>query len=246
MESAETQVKDRLDWERELLGVYLSEHPFSPFLAKAAAENTTLCGQVDGDMEGQTVVVAGMVDSIHGLMTRDGQPSASVMLEDLDGKLEVMVWSRVYAATREFWQEGNILLVDGKVRLRGDRVQLVCDHVRHYRLDETIERESVTTEMNKPTPLPAAVKYEKPAGNRRLIIKLKHTEDEAADVNSFRRVVGVLRDFPGDDEVRLVVDNTRKVYKMKLPGIGISYSPELHRRLAEIIGEDGMTLEGAD
>ena len=239
MESAEVSLKERLNWEKELLGIYLSEHPFSPYVAKAAAENTTLCGQVDSDMEGQTVAVAGMVDSVHSLTTRDGQPSASVTLEDLDGKLEVMAWSRVYAATREFWEEGNILLVDGKVRLRGDRVQLVCDHVRHYRLDESTERENTADNMNKPVlpPVTAAnAKYEKTAGKRRLTIRLRHSDDEAADITSFRSVVGILHDYPGDDEVRLVVDNTKKVYKLKLPGVCVDYNPELHRRLVSIVG----------
>ncbi|MCJ7764197.1 MAG: DNA polymerase III subunit alpha, partial [Dehalococcoidales bacterium] len=132
MESADVSRKEILSWEKELLGVYLSEHPFSPFVSQAAAENTILCGRVDAEMEGQTVGVAGMVASVHNLVTRDGQPSASVVLEDLDGQLEVMVWPRVYAATRDLWQEGNILMVDGKVKLRGDRVQLVCEHARHY------------------------------------------------------------------------------------------------------------------
>ncbi|MDD4874066.1 MAG: DNA polymerase III subunit alpha, partial [Dehalococcoidales bacterium] len=140
LEAVEVSKKEMLDWEKELLGVYLSEHPFSPFAAKAAAENTLLCGQVDAEMDGQTVMVAGMVSSIHGLVTRDGQPSASVMLEDLNGKLEVMVWSRVFASTRNLWQEGNFLLVDGKVRLRADHPQLVCEHVRIFDLEGTVAK----------------------------------------------------------------------------------------------------------
>ena len=237
MMDAAVSVKEKLGWEKELLGVYLSEHPFSPFVTKAAAGNTTLCGRVDAEMEGQTVAVAGMVDSVRNLVTRDGQPSANVALEDLDGKLEVMVWPRVYAGTKELWQEGNILLVDGKVRFRGDRVQLVCEHVRHYHLEEARDEEAVAPPLEKV--LPTVTEAEA----RRLVISLKHTSDEAVDITSFRKIVGALRDFPGNDEVRLVVDNAKKVTKLRLTGMRINYCPELHRRLVEMVGEDGIRLE---
>jgi len=130
LEAAEISLKDKLDWERELMGVYLSEHPFAAFADKVAAENTVLCGHVDAELVGQTIRVAGMVASVHQSFTRDRRPFASVMLEDLDGRVEVMAWPDVYASTRELWQEGNILLVEGRVRVRNDRVQLSCDNVR--------------------------------------------------------------------------------------------------------------------
>ncbi len=248
MVEAEVSIKDKLGWEKELLGVYLSEHPFSPFVAKATAENTTLCGRVDADMEGQTVAVAGMVDSVRNLVTKDGQPSASVVLEDLDGKLEVMVWPRVYAATQEFWQAGNILLVDGKVRMRGDRVQLVCEHVRYYQMEETRGGEGVSApSQGIMTSVVEEVKTEAaPIKTQRLVIRLKQTSDKAGDIAGLHKITNILRDFPGYDEVNLMVDNEKKVFKLRLSGMRVDYCPELHRRLVEVIGEDGVKLETKD
>ncbi len=244
MEAVELPVKEKLEWEKELLGVYISEHPFSPFASKAMAENVTLCGQVEEEMENQAVMVAGMVDSIQNLTTKDGKPSASVTLSDMFGKLEVMVWPRVYEATRDFWQDGKFLLVSGKVRMRGSRMQLVCDKVDNYSLDVPVKGKGVAP---KPAATPAAVAppvIPVPASsNRRLVISLKHTGDEKADINKFRLITGVLKDFPGDDEVGLVVDNTKKVYKLKLSTTRINYCPDLHRRLASVIGEESLKLE---
>ncbi|GAH26357.1 unnamed protein product, partial [marine sediment metagenome] len=104
LQEADISIKEKLTWEREMIGVYLSEHPFSPFASKVASENTTLCGQIDAELAGQTVVVAGMVASVHHLFTRDRRPFASAVLEDLDGRIEVMVWPNVYASTRDLWQ----------------------------------------------------------------------------------------------------------------------------------------------
>lgn len=260
MESADVSKKEMLSWEKELLGVYLSEHPFSPFVSQAAAENTILCGQIDSEMENQTVSVAGMVASVHNLTTRDGQPSASVMLEDLDGQLEVMVWSKVYAATRELLQEGNILLAEGKVRLRGDRVQVVCDRARQYNLGE-VRSEEVDTlppvksppvkketrkeakKVTQKTPPIAAETTRAPSGTNRLVISLKQTDDKNGDISNLHQVVALLRDFPGDDEVGLIVDNGKKVFRLKMNGTRVEYCPELHRRLAELVGEDRIRLE---
>src|SRR5205814_2633359 len=55
-------LKEKLAWEKELLGVYVSEHPFSVAAGRLPAD-VVLCGQIDQDTLGQNVVVAGMVAS---------------------------------------------------------------------------------------------------------------------------------------------------------------------------------------
>ncbi len=245
MIDADVSIKDKLGWEKELLGVYLSEHPFSPYIAKAVEENTTLCGKVDVEMEGQIIAVAGMVDSIRNLVTRDGQPSASVVLEDLDGKLDVIVWPRVYSATQEYWQEGNILLVDGKVRLRGDRVQLVCEHVRYYKIEEKKEGEGLASTSQKiVTPVVEGGKSGKlTPKTRKLIIRLKQTSDKSGDITRLHKINNILRDYPGCDEANMIIDNGKKVFKLRLSAMQVDYCPQLYQRLVEVIGKDAIKLE---
>ena len=243
LEAADISVKEKLGWEKELTGVYLSEHPFSSVAGKVASGNTTLCGQIDAELADQTVVVAGMVASVRHLLTRDGRPFASTVLEDLDGQVEVMVWPRVYADTTDLWQEGNILLVEGKVRIRDDRVQLSCDRVRHYQPSDQEE------EMPTPQPVEApAVAGETevsttPAKRRRLVIRLSQTSDEETDKANLHQLVAILRDFPGQDTVRLSVANGEKVINLSLSNISADYCPELHQRLVELVGEDGLRVE---
>ncbi len=226
----EVTTKEKLDWERELMGVYLSEHPFSAFADKAAAGDAFLCGHIDAELVGQTVTAAGMVASVHQSFTRDQRPFASAVLEDLDGRLEVMVWPKVYADTRELWQEGNILLVEGKVRMREDQVQLSCDNVRRYELEPS------PPQAKKPEPPP-------PPKSQRLVIHLSQTSDAAGDTARLHRLVDTLRDFPGRDEVALSVVSGEKIVNLKLSNIYTSYCPELHRRLVELVGEEGLKVE---
>jgi len=247
LQESDISTKEKLSWERELMGVYLSEHPFSSFAGKITGENTTLCGQIDAELVGQTVIVAGMVASVHYLFTRDRRPFASAVLEDLDGSIEVMVWPKVYADTRDLWQEGNILLVEGRVRLREDRVQLNCDHVRPYQLAPAQDEEVVTAQPGEaPVVAEETAVYTAAPESRRLVISLTQTSDEDSDVDYLRKLVNTLKDFPGRDEVKLCVTNGEKVVNLKLSNIYIDYCPELHQQLVELVGEDGLRLEPMD
>jgi DNA polymerase-3 subunit alpha len=244
LEAADIPVRERLAWERELLGVYLSEHPFSSFASNMTSENTTLCGQIDAELAGQTVIVAGMVTSVRHLFTKDRNLFASAILEDLDGSIEVMVWPNIYASTKDLWQEGNMLLVEGKVRLRDDRVQLNCDYVRRYQPEATQGDETVASQPSEaPVVAEATTAYTAPAKGRRLVISLNQTNDEASDIAYLHKLIDTLKEFPGQDEVNLCVINEEKVINLKLSNIYTNYCPELHQRLVELVGEEELRLE---
>jgi DNA polymerase-3 subunit alpha len=222
LEGDDADLKQKLTWERELMGVYLSEHPYSRAAPNLAPLTTALCGEIDEEMAGQDVVTAGMVSAVRQLYTRDGRPFASVTLEDLNGQAEVTAWPEVYERTRELWSEGNIVLVQGKVRVRGDRVQLNCELAREYQPEDVAA-----------TPPPAY----------RLLINIAQTDDENGDVTRLRQISAVLKDYPGGDEVNLRVTCGDEVIDLKLPGMTTGYCPQLHQRLAAIVGEGSLTVE---
>ena len=257
LELSETEVtiKDKLAWEKELMGVYLSEHPFSAFADKIAAENTVLCGQVDAEMAGQTVLVAGMVASVVHLMTKQQKSFVKATLEDLDGSIEVMVWSDVYSGTTELWEEGNIVLVEGKVGVRDDSVQLSCKKVSRYEPGK---------QKTEKTPAPPAKPQngninetkavanghvykpeEKPAPKKRykLIITIQDSGDSEKDANCLRLVVYTMKEFPGQDEVSLRIPNEGKIVKLKIANLNTDYTPELRHRITELVGEEGLKVE---
>ena len=236
--AADITTKEKLAWERELMGVYLSEHPFSAFANKVAVGNAILCGHIDAELAGQNITVAGMVASVRYSFTKDRRPFASVVLEDLDGRVEVMVWPKVYATTRDLWQEGNILLVEGRVRLRDDRVQLSCDYVRRYELEPAPPEGAIVAEEPET--------YPEPVKSRRLVISISQTSDEESDTAYLHKLVETLRGFPGQDEVNLCVVNGEKIINLRLSNIYTNYCPELHQRLIELVGEEGLKVEAND
>ncbi len=224
LEGNDAPLKEKLVWEKELLGTYLSEHPFSRAAPKLAPHITALCGQIDEEMVEQRVVTAGIVTSVRQLYTKEGRPFASAILEDLDGKVEVTAWPEVYEATKALWTEGNILLVEGRVRARGERVQLGCDTVRQYQLEESTE-EAV------------------PPKRHRILINIAQTSDEEGDIARLEQILDALKDYPGGDGVRIRVNKEDETINLEFPDIMTRYCPELRQRLTSLVEEEDLIVD---
>jgi len=126
----EAPVRERLRWEKELLGLYLSEHPMGEVADRVGDFVTAYSGDLkDESLDGQRLVVGGIVVGSRTVITRTRSTMAVVTLEDLQGSIEVVVFPRLYEQTGPTWQEGAILLVAGRVDHRGDEVSLLADVV---------------------------------------------------------------------------------------------------------------------
>jgi len=221
-------LKDKLDWERELLGVYFSEHPLTSVAPKLVNTTTALCGGIDAEMVGEKVVIAGMVTSMRQLYTRDRRPFVIATLEDLDGNIEVTAWSEVYNQTKEVWQEGKILLIEGAVKLRDDRVSVNCYKVRQYQTDGEEEQET------KPTTQPQL--------SRTITINIAQTDKTEEDVTRLNQVMDILNRYPGQDTVVLTIVTGEETVNMKLPNT-INYCPELAQEADSILGDNSLKLK---
>ncbi len=116
---------ERLRWEKELLGVYLSEHPFRRAAQELTPHTTHQLADLSLELVGQAVTVAGMITQVTVRYTRDNRRYYLVGLEDLSGRAELAVWSDVLElSSEETWAEGQIVLVSVECRERGDRLNL--------------------------------------------------------------------------------------------------------------------------
>ncbi len=219
---------EMLQWEKELLGVYLSAHPLVAATADLGDQISVFCGQIDEEMIGQEVTLVGSLASVRIGLTKKNTPFASAVLEDLGGQIELTAWSEVYESTRELWEEGKTVLIHGKVTERGDRVQITVKDAVLYQTGMEIPWE---TGAPPPPPPP-----------RHLLITISQTEDEEADVQRLRRVLELLESAPGSDKVQLAIINGIGKVVMDLPKHGVSYSPELHQKLAAMVGEEGLAV----
>jgi DNA polymerase-3 subunit alpha len=133
LDSRPVSKDQELAWEKEVLGVYVSEHPFRAAAQDLAEYASHSVADLTLDLAGQTANVAGMVNSVQRRTTRDGRKFYVVDFEDLSGNAELTVWSDTIEQTGdEVWAEGQILLASVECRDRGDRVGLTVRRAALY------------------------------------------------------------------------------------------------------------------
>jgi DNA polymerase-3 subunit alpha len=131
-EEAPISRKEMLNWEKELVGFYVSEHPLNQVAVDLQNTVSCFCGEITEEMNGQTVVVAGIVEWVRPHVTKKGDPMAFVHLEDIQGGIEVVVFPRTYAATRDLWQQDKILIVRGRVDGASREPKILCESAQDY------------------------------------------------------------------------------------------------------------------
>ena len=227
--------KEKIAWEKELLGVSLSENALKAVAHVDPGGAITSRDQLDVEMEGQRATVLGQLSSVSERTTRDQRAYVITNLELLYGSIEVIAWPDVLEKTRDIWKEGNLLQVSGKLKLRGDELSLHCDQGRVYDVDPTQPAPANGKTTNGTQPAPSA--QPDVGGPTTLLISLAESEDFEEDTHLLREVVRTLLEFEGADRVHLEISTANKRVLLDLPRITTGYCPDLHQRLEELTGQ---------
>ncbi len=116
----------RLAWEKELLGLYLSEHPLSEYRS-ALSQISQPIAKLSELSKGQSVTIAGIVTQIQKVNTRTGEQMIFAKIEDLSGSVEVLVFPKLLRQTSPLWQEASTVKLTGKVSDKDGLPKLLCD-----------------------------------------------------------------------------------------------------------------------
>jgi len=121
--------KEKLEWEKELLGLYVSEHPAKEY-EKVIARLALLPQKLTPAMVGQRVKVGGVLSHIHKIITKAGKPMLFVGLEDTKAKLEILVFPKMLERTPTFWQEGKVIIASGRLDDKEGNFKLLCEETQ--------------------------------------------------------------------------------------------------------------------
>ena len=109
--------EEKLRLEKELLGLYLSDHPLNRIETELAQLTNTQATQVTSDITHTEVRVGGLIRQVRRVVTRRGQIMAYAELEDLTGSIEVTVFPRCYEEYRHLFEPDRVVVVQGTVEL---------------------------------------------------------------------------------------------------------------------------------
>lgn len=132
-EVAPASAKEKLGWEKELLGLYISGHPLKGMEATLSKVARQRARDVARLADGARVGLAGLIVSIQKIVTKAGQPMLFAQLEDLSGKIELVVFPSLLQKDAEIWKEEKIVSIQGKVSLRDAEPKILCDSVKEVK-----------------------------------------------------------------------------------------------------------------
>jgi len=240
-------LREQLQWERELLGVYLSQHPLKEYEAALKAQATPLSKAIKTS-DGKRLKVGGIISGLREITTKNGQKMAFVQLTDDGGNMELVLFPNVYEQNREVWQVDKVILAGGKISTRGqggtamDEAKLMVDEAHELDAQDV---PAVATAATIAADGPGALLAE-PITNAqditplasRVYIRLENSNDPAK-LMSLKQAID---EHKGQTEVVLVLGTDDVKQVIKLP-IRIRRSDESLELLKSLVGKTNVKVK---
>ena len=131
--------RDRLSDEKELTGTYFSDNPLQRLTRMSNRGVSHSANQLDESLAGQSISLAGVITSARVITTKKGDPMAFIQLEDPTGGVEITVFPKTYAKTKELWRVEALATIKGKVELRDAKIQVLCESATELVLEDLPE-----------------------------------------------------------------------------------------------------------
>ena len=247
-EVTEIPLREQLQWERDLLGLYLSQHPLEEYKLWLS-EQTIPLNQITPDLHGKAATVGGVIVESREITTKNGQKMAFVKLADEHGEMELILFPRVYAESTNLWQRDTVVTVVGKIsgEDREGKVsltaQIMVDSAREVTSSEAntylpgMKKVKVPKKTSAQKIPKAKKKSEQDAAAQRLYIKLVNSGDQQL----LMQLKSVIDQNSGDTEVVLVLGENDGRQIIKLP-MRIGHTEAVHASLVNLVGESNIKL----
>ncbi len=122
--------REMLNWERELVGLYISDHPLTEYQQTLVQLVSYFSGQlVEADHE-EKVRVAGLITGVRPYTTKQGKSMGFVTLEDIQGNIDLVLFPRIWASYQPVLSVGVIVLVEGKVDAQSTPPKIIVDAIK--------------------------------------------------------------------------------------------------------------------
>ena len=212
--------KEKIEWERKLLGFYVSGHPLDSYKEQLKACTPLYHLTAEGNQyDGRMVTIGGTISRIKGTMTKKGQPMGYVMIEDYDGEVETVVFPSVWETVRPILAEDAAVAIRGRVQANERDVRVLAEEI--IPLDK----------LRASAPSPAGVLH--------LYIDAAHDSNEVS-----QRLAGLFQKHHGKTPVIMHMMRTGQEIHAA-PKFYVNYSSEAERDFRMLLGERAVALRNS-
>jgi DNA polymerase-3 subunit alpha len=128
--TSDVSIKDKLDWERELLGIYVSGHPLDAHAATAAKASKTIAAIKETPRPGLSVILPVLIADVRTILTKGGEKMAFVKFEDRTDSIEAVMFPKLYKNHGALLVPGNCVLIKGAISNRNNELSLALDKIK--------------------------------------------------------------------------------------------------------------------
>jgi DNA polymerase-3 subunit alpha len=223
--SAELPSRQVLEWEKELLGTYMSDHPLSSVLRDARrspdSRNISEIAHLEERAMGSPVRILAMVANVRRIVTKANRTMAVAIFEDLSGRVDVVLFPETYERHSDSLADGEILDVRGRLDRRGEALQIVC--------------ESVSAELPA-----AAVPVEEPDP---VIVRFSLGSDEWTEIRAMQQADEIIQRHEGTNPVVLEIPvRPGQVCQLRSRSRRVEWSAALAQELLAVAGVAEVSL----
>ena len=209
--SEEFEKPELLRIEKEVLGLYVSEHPLHAIREQLRRKTDCGLSELDRRRDGEVVIVGGIVGHVRQLTTKKGDPMAFMRLDDVTGGAEVVVFNSVYAQTRELCSSDQVLIVKGRIDHKEGESKLLAMELKAF--ESVPERREVRLRVDA----------------------------RKAPSGIVSELAALVRDFPGDSPVLLDVETSDGARQLQLgPAYKVKASGDFFAEAKALLGEAGV------
>lgn len=154
--------REQLEWERELIGLYVSDHPLTPYLPALQQKVTHFAGQLESAQHDEKVIVAGIITRFRSHQTKKGALMGFVTLEDIQGSIDLVVFPKSWEKYSFLIGMDHVLIANGRVDNQNGEPKILVDKLEHVTdVPDEIQPGGQTVGSSYPTLPPAENSFTK-------------------------------------------------------------------------------------
>ena len=235
--------KERLNMEKEVLGMYLSGHPLSEYkseLDRKTSINMKKINELKEDektymkLHDREVIMGGMVIAKRIMTTKRNEIMAFITLEDLYGAIEVVVFPQTLKKFNILLNDDSIILIKGAISIDGDEAKLIARDIKDINEEYRFNSEKISFDL-------------KGNSNKTKSKQMNVRIDTVGDEELLMKVFKITRKYPGKDRLILLPKDQNidmdKPITYKVPGMYINADEELKKELGSLVGKLNIEIE---
>jgi DNA polymerase III subunit alpha len=207
----EYEKNELLRLEKEVLGLYVSEHPLSSIRMELRRKTDATIAELERRRDGEVVTVGGIVSGLKHMTTKKGDPMVFMRLDDVTGGTDCVVFNSTYQLSRELLTVDRILIVKGRVDHKEGETKLIAMEVAAF--EAVAEKREVRLKIDAMSARPGLI----------------------------RELATLIRDFPGESPVYVdcMTSQGPRVYALG-PQFKVKPVPDFYAEVKMLLGETAV------